>query len=875
MVRTRPVPCAKSPDVSTATKRAPGRPKKLSIESILITTIRKPGRPKKLPIGADLTTTKRKPGRPKKLEIGVDLTTTKRSPGRPKKLEIGADLTTTKRSPGRPKKLSNEDIVTALTEPECRIRKCVVKLKRCKVQEGGAPEYSGNDAPDGDASTFEPARNSTMYVPPKVQKSTIPPVIKKKVPGPKTSPCRQGIESTSPSGPAAKTSPKKPSRFFHRDQASARTRSSVTRNVFEFLSQSQSDDENDRADPAADIIKRMVKAGKACVMVRSTKNGKTRAKRTAKKVRPVGKRRQISTKDMEPEPVKVASKPIEPRLQKPSRALSTIFEPEEDSSNDSEPGYVQPMEMPVQVHVEPSTSKQAHDGAYSNLARSVMLNQTQAQNSLTSPDRRRELINKARQLVSTPLNRKAPPVAEVSASTAALSPIVRQSSNAVGTAGGASPWRVSDESPLPNTFMFGFNTSQMPSYSSDPVQRRHVYVPDLAAEQSENIPHEESICPPLHEQSHDSNANDSNEENQPPPTINTSVSINDRENAENAENFVHLPNPRRTLQKRTPFKDINILEVVTLPPWKKNVPATISKEITPTRVAAHPIAASSPAPRSQTRVNLFGFDEALACEDLPRKTTTPSKGIPPTSVSFNREVTSALANRSQADINTSGCHEILSCENIPEESTKTRKSPSRNLFGFDEFITESEDAPANSKALSQNVSLHDKLHRLAELRPRDGELPQVSSTPNRSDYLGVHSKQMDIRDVFCSTMIALPPAVKRKAAALAARESMGLFRVDQDEPEQSFAEKQPRRTYVKERPQRKRKKRVQILYIESDSEDENEQDSHDKSLDSPQKKQHRAKRPRRDIEHEAKLQHFVTSFNKQCEEVEKFPVIIE
>nr|AAF18985.1 Dalmatian [Drosophila melanogaster] len=857
MVRTRPVPCVPSPDVNTATRRNPGRPKKQSIGADLSTTISKPGRPKKLSIGADLTTI-RKPGRPKKL---------------------GADLTTIIRKPGRPTKLSNKQSLTALNEPECRIRKCVVKIRRIKVKNGVVSEISRNDAPDVDASTFEPARNSTMYIPSKVQKSTQPQNIKENVAGPETSPCQQRIRSKSPSGPAAEISPKKPPRFFHRDQPLTRTRSSVTRNVFDFLSQSQIEDDSDREDPAADIIQRLVKDGKACVMVRSRKIGKPRAKRTAKKVRPVGNRRKVSTKDNEPEPVKVVPKSIEPRLQKPSRSLSTIFEPEEDYSNDSEHGYVQPIEVPVQVHVEPSTSKQAHEGAYSNLARSVMLNQTQAQNPLPSTDRRRELINMARQLVSTPLNRRAPPVTDVSATTTALSPIAHQSPNAVRTAGGKSPWRVSDDSPLPNTFMFGFNNSQMPSYSSDHVQRRHVYVPDSPVEHAENIPHEESICPPLHEQNHDSNANDSNEENRPPPTISKSMSINDQESEENAENFVHLPNPRRTLQKRTPFKDINILEVVTLPSWKKNVTATVSKEITPTRVAPRPMATSSPAQRSQTRSNLFGFDDDFACEDIPRKSTTPSKGIAPTSMSLNREVTPALANRNQTEVNTFGCNEILPCENIPKEketNTEERTSSSQNLFGFDEFITESQDSPANFTGLSQNVNLHDKLHRLAELRPRDGELPQVSYTSIRSDCLGEsHSKQTDIRYMLCSTMIAPPRPAKRKPTAPTARESMGLFRVDQDEPEQSFADKQPRRTYVKERPQRKRKKRVQILYIESESEDEDEQDSHDKSLDSPEKKRHHVKRPRRDIEHEAKLEQFVTSFNKQCEEVEKFPVIIE
>lgn len=80
---------------------------------------------------------------------------------------------------------------------------------------------------------------------------------------------------------------------------------------------------------------------------------------------------------------------------------------------------------------------------------------------------------------------------------------------------------------------------------------------------------------------------------------------------------------------------------------------------------------------------------------------------------------------------------------------------------------------------------------------------------------------------------------------------------------------------MRERPKRKRKQRVQFLYIESESsEDEDEQDSHNNSIVSPSKGRPQ-KRSRKDIEHEAQLQDFITSFNKQCEEVEKFPVIIE
>lgn len=89
----------------------------------------------------------------------------------------------------------------------------------------------------------------------------------------------------------------------------------------------------------------------------------------------------------------------------------------------------------------------------------------------------------------------------------------------------------------------------------------------------------------------------------------------------------------------------------------------------------------------------------------------------------------------------------------------------------------------------------------------------------------------------------------------------------------SYSLQKPRRTYVRERPKRKRKQRVHVLFVETDSSgsEDNEQDSHDKSNESPRK----VKRARRDVEHEAKLKQFITSFNHECEEVEKFPLVIE
>lgn len=82
-----------------------------------------------------------------------------------------------------------------------------------------------------------------------------------------------------------------------------------------------------------------------------------------------------------------------------------------------------------------------------------------------------------------------------------------------------------------------------------------------------------------------------------------------------------------------------------------------------------------------------------------------------------------------------------------------------------------------------------------------------------------------------------------------------------------------------EKPKRKRKQRVRVLFIDSDSsenEDEaNEHGSKNNSDELPKRAMPPQKRTRRDAEHEAKLQQFITSFNQECSEVEKFPLIIE
>nr|XP_032294637.1 LOW QUALITY PROTEIN: protein dalmatian-like [Drosophila virilis] len=744
-------------------------------------------------------------------------------------MESSADVTTIKPMPG----LNHKEL--SINQVNC-VRKCYVRLKRLKLptNNAAAQKCDANKAASinannlDDVSVFEPGRNSTMC------QSRVQDI------GAIITPCRVRIRRSVQKHPETSektqenmTVSKRVPRFFHRDQPPARSRSSVTRHVYEFLSQSQIED-NEPQDPAADIIKQMVEDGRACMMVRH--KGKTRKRTVKKKVRPVGKRKQCPVRSIAE---KQTNMPSSNKV--PGRQLTPVIELDGDSSDDNmEAVHV---EVPAQIHTPPvklaaAIAKSTNiEGVYSPLARSLMLNKTKAhhQKPQESMEKRRELLNMAKKFVSTPLNRKSNTVASLNTTT--FSPILDNAGSRTGSlradyspgfkdslpaasagaasaicssdrrnmslatpagspSGGCSPWRISDEVPLPNTFAFGLNTSNLPSYSSDFIRKRHIYVPD------EPEP-AESSCPAPNEQETSCAANDSNGENMPPPAAAvaqaTPIKPSEDQENENFENYVQLPNPRRTLQHRSPLKDINILEVVVLPSWKKNA----QPDKTPTKVSTA---------RNQNNVTISS----------------------------------------------------------PRQQSGRAQQSSSNLFGFEDLDEEDEEI-ANARAASQNVTLHEKLQRLKDLRPANEKLPQINREPLRHDYDDLQArepKQRNIKEMLCSTMIGAPARVPSMD------ESVALFK--DNDPETTFDEKQPRRTYVRERPKRKRKQRVHVLFIDSDSSDEeNEQDSKDKSGESPRKAMPPQKRIRKDVEHEAKLQQFITSFNQECAEVERFPIIVE
>lgn len=588
-------------------------------------------------------------------------------------------------------------------------------------------------------------------------------------------------------------------RFFHRIQLPSRRPSSILRNVYEFLNESEVNDDAaaKRQDPAADIIKQMIQDGRACAMMR-LKTGKVRARRVRKKrVRPVGKRKQCSIENA----TKTVPVGLPPPPADEERALSPIYQPEVEQIEENEPEHqtVQP-EVAMQLHRK--SHRTLPEGAYSPLARSILLNQTKTNHAQESLERRRQLLDMAKQFISTPTNRKSP-------SAPAFTP---KATPGATSEGGASPWRVADEVPLPNTFVFGLNTSQLPSYTSDFVRRPHVYVPD------EPIPPAEPSCPALNAPSIESSFNDSNCENVPPaipPLVSVTLGKSSDHDQENDENLVHLPNPRQTLQHRIPFKDINILDVVVLPSWKKNqqLPQTPTRK--KNTVSDHVIVHGNLTPtrdKSSVRDHLHFQDSVDEVQKTPTKDKSTAKGhvqfvdsihysnstlsknqstprdhvhlentIEPTDKSlFGGKSVDHSKTKSNMDKSATSSHFRL------QDSIEPRRKSPGKLFGFEDFLDEDEEEVTQGRDNRQNETLNEKLQRLKELRPRESDLPQVSRVPLRYDYddLQVNDpRQRNIKEMLCSTMIG-SPVVGR---ALPIDESLSLFK-DQD-PETTFDEK--------------------------------------------------------------------------------------
>lgn len=388
-------------------------------------------------------------------------------------------------------------------------------------------------------------------------------------------------------------------------------------NIFEFLYQSDTSESEcaKHQDPAADIIKKLISEGKVRVATNQKGTG-----------RPILKRGRLKTGRKQKTSKEKGNKTANVVNNKPSKIVEILDKygvstplsphPVEDVEDQNVSISNSNQEENFLTHDIPGTGEHVPDEGFSRLARSVLLQETRkvANTYKANLAEKRRLVEVARKFVSTPAaNRQTR-----SLPTADLSPI--KFLNPKNRPVCPSPWRINDDAHLPSVFNFTKNTSCLPTFSSD-------YIPPTPKKNKSNnsqvsIDSNITLPKPISAKQDDSSnvsrntvnsvsnsqlekslesKNDSNVENKPPKAL---PLLNNDDNA-SIFNLRQLPNPRRTLRKRSPLKTINIIEVVSLPSWKKTVIDEVDKEAVAT------VTGDITKSDKSHDEDLFGFEEFL------------------------------------------------------------------------------------------------------------------------------------------------------------------------------------------------------------------------------------------------------------------------
>ncbi|XP_017474436.1 PREDICTED: uncharacterized protein LOC108365034 isoform X3 [Rhagoletis zephyria] len=626
----------------------------------------------------------------------------------------------------------------------------------------------------------------------------------------------------------------KTQKFFHRTpkkKLSSRKAPDEHKSIFEFLSQSDtSGSENGKhRDPAADVIQKLISEGKVRVAVNQKGKGRPIIKRARPKTE---RKKQLTNK------VKTSKAIGKQKHTKTTANMSNINEGH-NNNNQGETSFTPVLEFFEDDHHdatayfndEAEADEPISEGGFSRLARSVLLQQTKKYENTRRNDiaEQRRLLEIARKFVSTPApNRKSENL-----HTADLSPIQTLDTRQRPVC--PSPWRIDDESHLPRTFNFIKNTSYLPTFSSDYIpstpkknklstnsyvcNESNVQCDTFTTTEQENLP-----TVPRNISDSDSgnmlqdslgSRNDSNEENIPPPeSLPTRIASNNDENDE-IVNMRQLPNPRRTLECRSPLKTINILEVVTLPPWKKPVNNDVQEEpyVTPINCDSKNSAESHKAD------DLFGFEEYLD--------SSSDDGKP----SNTNNITVTKGQWTQRDLHKK-LKELKKWR--PKDSTRDKTNVTiKKCRLFDDNEGRPKQQLINDMLCSTMIDQKNK-----NLKEQEENIEK--NPPCSWEEENVQAVENDFFNDF--------------------------------EPAATF-EKKPQRTYA--RPVRKKRKCRKSFVMFSDSEDSNSDSDEEKREYKKGAQKKRRHETHANAKQNTDLESFVHDFNSMCKEVESYELHVE
>lgn len=519
-------------------------------------------------------------------------------------------------------------------------------------------------------------------------------------------------------------------------------------NVYEFLSQSQTSDSDSakHADPAADIVRKLITEGKVQVATNCKGKGKPKFKPS---VRPKNKIKPTAFKKLNQLKNTRRIKKVTFVENGNAGVVEDQFDNDHFDNDYLDNHHLNNDEQIVNFghDMENETrnigsSSNLHnnenvvheqEGTFSSLARTVLIKEANSKRQKQS-----ELLEKVRNIISTPKNKKtALHHADLQTD---FSPIAMP----------PSPWRVNEEAYLPKLFNFSRSSGNLPSFSSDfipstPRKEKLKFLNDsnptaitretprtkrttdtsavlsCLTNTAENVQHQLSnLSEPSKISSFSSN--DSNAENMPPSKLTCNIQ---NENVRIFDSKEH-PNPRRALKNRSPLKAINILDIVHLPNLKLlNKPASTDA-------------------MGVQQEEMFGFEENLdESNQLDRS------------------------------------NESISTQRQNDNSKNVINYTEENLFGFEEYLSQSVNSTQESykfdnNETDNNQSIQVKLHSLRKFKPTASDLQnnlkQNSKYKMKEVPIFVDGapqefgrKQKSIKEMLCSTMLDVQPSTSKEA----------------------------------------------------------------------------------------------------------------
>lgn len=545
---------------------------------------------------------------------------------------------------------------------------------------------------------------------------------------------------------------------------------------------------HEAADPAADIIQKLIQEGRVRVVKQATTNKRKR-------------KAHVTNKDALTNDAKLAHKKnggLKTKMITASSLQKGIQNKANDNNvpvnnvNDALIGNKQPQPKQLKRKICAKTKSPVHSAGdvFSRLAQSVLVRETMGKSTgLARRMHSKELLEKVRKIVNTSEKGVSEAEDDIFADTDTIerniSPIPSEEIAIIGDNEqsrvnkgfkqpllNSTPWRLDQSSALPTLFCFSRNSKCLPSYSSDflmstPRKLSRQLHPRYSKRNSGSVLTSFSSC----------------RDQEAPEVLDSRGTVSDACSTSVGENRPLTTDSRHDGEKSARNNSLPSI----LPPVQGSMTMNDSDiEDIPRIPASHGISRLNDSNAENIPPKSFNCDENISKVPLPRlgqQHSTPRQplrtlnileviNLPP-----YKTPATPIASSTQAK-NINNYKKDTRKTKDPQNTQRPRKTLSSQLYGFEEYLESADDSnpSAESTILSSNSammedmdqSIEEKLNALRKWRP-DTVLNNLRTTSNSITgqtketnldvYLFNHRPhkrdpfQQDIKNMLCSTMI--------------------------------------------------------------------------------------------------------------------------